>query len=447
VKHTFLSKTIGMLGLLSTLSVIVSTGIQQTVQAQIPASLSIADIVAQSGGEYDDNTQDFDILLNALKENNLVDAVAAEDASLTVFAPTDEAFLKFSRFFGYTGNEESAVLDSINKRLSVFNQENLADGGTDPNQYNLRDVLLYHVSNGAITSADLQNSPEGKAITTLYPSEPIPLTYFNGRLVDAAPNLFSARLVSKLTDIQASNGIVHGIDRVLFPTYISSTAPEPASLTSAAGAPMTIADIIAQGGKLDDNNDQDFDILALLLRDTEMMDLLADPDANLTFFAPNDAAFMNTSLYDQAPIERKDGYTSPEWSAHARFMNEINMVENSLRLSKNLGLTRDNTITAQDELTLLQEVLKYHLSQGAKTAAEVQASPSISTLLEGNSITPKDGDLVDESSSFVDPQLQTNKADIQASNGTIHAIDSFLLPRFVQDARNEENRLLREQGF
>jgi serralysin len=446
VKHTFLSKTIGMLGLLSTLSVIVSTGIQQTVQAQIPASLSIADIVAQSGGEYDDNTQDFDILLNALKENNLVDAVAAEDASLTVFAPTDEAFLKFSRFFGYTGNEESAVLDSINKRLSVFNQENLADGGTDPNQYNLRDVLLYHVSNGAITSADLQNSPEGKDITTLYPGEPIPLTYFNGRLVDAAPNLFSARLVSELTDIQASNGIVHGIDRVLFPTYISSTAPEPASLTSAAGAPMTIADIIAQGGELDDNNDQDFDILALLLRDAEMMDLLADPNANLTFFAPIDAAFMNTSLYDQEPIKRKDGYTSPEWSAHMRFMGEINMMEYSLRIAKNLGLTRGNLVSAQDELTLVQEVLKYHLSQGAKTAAEVQSSP-ISTLLEGNSITPKDGDLVDESSSFADPQLQTNKVDIQASNGTIHAIDSFLLPRFVQDARDGENRFLREQGF
>ncbi len=54
---------------------------------------SIADAVAKSGGEFDQNENDFDILLNAVIAANLVDALAASGADLTVFAPTDKAFI------------------------------------------------------------------------------------------------------------------------------------------------------------------------------------------------------------------------------------------------------------------------------------------------------------------------------------------------------------------
>ncbi|MGC1395928.1 MAG: hypothetical protein WA828_16850, partial [Coleofasciculaceae cyanobacterium] len=56
------------------------------IAQQSTANLTIAEIVAQSGGEYDNNPQDFDILLNALKQNNLVDFLADKTTDVTVFA-------------------------------------------------------------------------------------------------------------------------------------------------------------------------------------------------------------------------------------------------------------------------------------------------------------------------------------------------------------------------
>ncbi len=77
---------------------------------------------------------------------------------------------------------------------------------------------------------------------------------------------------------------------------------------------------------------------------------------------------------------------------------------------------------------LLQKALKYHLSAGAKTAAQIRAASTISTLLEGETITVEDNQLVDLYPNFVDPQLQTGKTDITASNGTIQVIDAVLIP-------------------
>jgi len=56
---------------------------------------TITGIVLQSGGagKFDDNNSDYDLLLNAVIAADLADALADPDASLTVFAPTDAAFI------------------------------------------------------------------------------------------------------------------------------------------------------------------------------------------------------------------------------------------------------------------------------------------------------------------------------------------------------------------
>ncbi|NJN30552.1 MAG: hypothetical protein HC824_09065, partial [Synechococcales cyanobacterium RM1_1_8] len=85
MKLTLLSKTISTLGLLAALSAVIGPSVQQAAQAQSQllatsqsetgasnTNLTIAEIVAQSGGEYDENNQDFDILLNAVKQTDLI---------------------------------------------------------------------------------------------------------------------------------------------------------------------------------------------------------------------------------------------------------------------------------------------------------------------------------------------------------------------------------------
>lgn len=66
---------------------------------------TIADkVVAASGGAsagtFDANGNDYDILLTALNTAGLTAAVADPNASLTVFAPRDAAFLRLARDLG-----------------------------------------------------------------------------------------------------------------------------------------------------------------------------------------------------------------------------------------------------------------------------------------------------------------------------------------------------------
>ena len=58
---------------------------------------TIAGIVSQSGDGFDNNSQDFDILLEALETADLVEALDDTNADFSVFAPTDEAFIQLAR--------------------------------------------------------------------------------------------------------------------------------------------------------------------------------------------------------------------------------------------------------------------------------------------------------------------------------------------------------------
>ena len=438
MKLTFLSKTFSILALMAALSAIVVPGITKSVQAQTQppvisqseagapsANLNITEILSKSGGQYDDNHQDFDIFLNALQETELADDLEQYDVDGTVFAPTDQAFLKLSRFFGYGGNDEAAVLGVINQEFAELNKADVANGGTNPNAYTLRDLLLYHLSDGVKTLADLQNLKGAKLVRTHLDgaegSDPFlksfRFSYVNGDLIDAAPNLVDAKLVPGLTNIIASNGIIHGIDRVLMPYFFAGNYPISPRPVPQAGQPITITDMIAQSGEFD-NNDQDFDILLKLIQTAGLTDALADPNSNLTLFAPTDAAFMKLDQFTRGgagPIPY-----NPEAASYSQIINFLQIADQTVRQLP--------PGVSGDAVALLQKVLKYHVSPGAKTAAQIQAEPSINTLLEGSAITPKDGKLMDVSPDYPDPQLQAGKTDITASNGIIQGIDNVLIP-------------------
>ena len=71
--------------------------------------------IALSGGEtagqFDDNSGDFDLLIQALTITGLVDAVSHGD--LTVFAPTDAAFVELAQNLGYEGTDEGEAFGVI----------------------------------------------------------------------------------------------------------------------------------------------------------------------------------------------------------------------------------------------------------------------------------------------------------------------------------------------
>ena len=123
---------------------------------------------------------DFSILVEAAVATGLVGILSVESTDLTVFAPTNAAFVELLGAIGLTKDELFA-----NKAL-------------------LTTVLLYHLVNQELFAGEVLAEPE------LFPMESEPIT------VDAqAVQLNGIDIL--VTDIDASNGVIHVIDGVLVP--------------------------------------------------------------------------------------------------------------------------------------------------------------------------------------------------------------------------------------
>lgn len=137
---------------------------------RLQAEQTIVDVAVADGR--------FTTLVTALQAAGLVETLQGE-GPFTVFAPTDEAFAKLPE----------GALDNL-----------LAD----PDQ--LKNVLLYHVVPGQVMAADVVSL--NSADTVL--GQPVSIrTEGNNVMVGEAQVI--------ITDIPASNGVIHVIDSVLLP--------------------------------------------------------------------------------------------------------------------------------------------------------------------------------------------------------------------------------------
>jgi uncharacterized surface protein with fasciclin (FAS1) repeats len=120
----------------------------------------------------------FETLITAVKAAGLVDTLKGE-GPFTVFAPTDEAFAKIPK-------------DQLNALL--------ADKDA------LIAVLTYHVVAGKVMAADVV----GLDSATSVQGSRIRIDTSDGVKVDGANVV--------MTDIEASNGVIHVIDTVIMPS-------------------------------------------------------------------------------------------------------------------------------------------------------------------------------------------------------------------------------------
>ncbi|NCC76766.1 MAG: fasciclin domain-containing protein [Clostridia bacterium] len=165
----------------------------------VALSLSVTPVLAetaptQSIVEIAVGNPDFSILVSALQKADLVTALQGT-GPFTVFAPTNAAFA------------------DLLAALDVSAEELLA-------QPDLAKVLLYHVVSGKVMSTDLSNGLEAATL--------------NGEKVkfdlSGAPKVNDANITA--VDIQATNGVIHVIDKVIVPSNfklqdVSMTAEMP----------------------------------------------------------------------------------------------------------------------------------------------------------------------------------------------------------------------------
>ncbi len=352
---------------------------------------TIADtaIAVSSLDGFDGNNGDFDMLIQALIAADLVDAVADPAADLTVFAPTDQGFVRLARELGYAerGYNEAGAFAYIVEQLTV-----LGDGDPIPV---LTNVLLYHVSPGSTFYGDIKAAGSIEVPTLLGASFTA-----NGRhLVDAAPALIDPRIKNPLTDIATSNGVIHGINRVLVPVDIGGE-PEP-ELPTIVGTALAVS---SDAGF--DGNNGDFDMLIQAVVAADLVDALADPSADLTVFAPTDQAFVRLAR-DLGYSER--GYN--EAGAFAYIVEQLTVLGDG------------------DPIPVLTDVLLYHVSPGSTTYGELKAAGTVHvpTLL-GASLTANGRHLTDAAPSLRDPRIKNPLTDIETSNGIIHGINRVLIP-------------------
>ena len=223
-----------------------------TLAILVIASLLASPIVAADGMKRDtlsdipanaQGTGVHDTLVSALSHAGLVGALQG-DGPFTVFAPTDQAFT-------------DAGFD-----LAAFD--------TDEENATLVDILTYHVVLGAVASDDIT---DGMTVDA-YNGDSLGFTLSSGTV------MVNDATVTQ-SDLMASNGIIHAIDKVLMP-------------------PGDVADIptVASGTGVHDS------LVAAVIQ-AELLATLQG-DGPFTVFAPTDDAFAAAGI-DLAALDNDEG--------------------------------------------------------------------------------------------------------------------------------------------
>ncbi|MEZ4592725.1 MAG: fasciclin domain-containing protein [Chloroflexota bacterium] len=189
---------------------------------------SIVDIAVADGR--------FTTLVAAVQAAGLAETLSGE-GSFTVFAPTDDAFAALPE-----GTVDSLLADP--------------EGA-------LTDVLLYHVVDGAVMAETVVTLDSA---TTLQ-GEDVTITVTDGSV------FLNETTQVIITDIEASNGVIHVIDSVLLPPSMAAAEEEMAP---------SIAEIAVADGR--------FTTLVAALDAAGLVETLSG-EGSFTVFAPTDDAF------------------------------------------------------------------------------------------------------------------------------------------------------------
>jgi len=253
-----------------------------------------------------------------------VDALKAE-GPFTVFAPTDDAFAALPE-----GTLDSLLLPE--------------------NKQQLTDILLYHVVSGKVMAADLTG-------------------------LSAAPTLLGKDLAVKvdmgnvyineskviITDIEASNGVIHVIDKVLMP---------PAE----KAASNTIVDIAVADGR--------FKTLVAALQAAGLVETLSG-EGPFTVFAPTDDAFA------KLPAGTLDTLLLPENKQKLTDILLYHVISGKVMAKDVVGLTSAPTMLGKDITITVKDGKVYLNDTVMVTITDIEASNGVIHVIDSVLLPPQ----------------------------------------------------------
>jgi transforming growth factor-beta-induced protein len=284
-----------------------ATAVPTTVPTPTSVPQTIVDVAVADGR--------FTTLVAAVQAAGLAETLSG-DGPFTVFAPTDEAFAKLPA-------------GTVEELLKPENKQKLVD------------ILTYHVVSGKVMAADVVNLTEAETVLGA-----------NVKIKVDGDMVFINEAQVVLTDVAASNGVIHVIDSVILP-------------------PADIVDTAVANGS--------FTTLAAALEAAGLVETLKG-EGPFTVFAPTDEAFAKLPA---------------------------GTVENLLK---------------PENKDLLVKILTYHVVAGKVKAADVVL------LTEAKTVQGFPVEIKAEMDNVYIDGAQVIAADVEASNGVIHVIDSVLIP-------------------
>ena len=340
-----------------------------------PADLVDIPTVAQGTGIHDS-------LVAAVIQANLLSTLQGE-GPFTVFAPTDDAF-----------TAAGIDLNALN------NDEGLAT---------LTDILLYHVVSGAVPSSAVTDGLVAAAVN----GDDLTFAVAEGVMVNDANVI--------LADVEASNGIIHVIDKVLMP---------PVPITEADGdiCYNMYTNTIAAGASFDEcisyayyenyeMNGQTFTGCYNLA--THTLSMVSQEECEAYMWTPAvdiamtaQATTIHNSLVAAlaqaelvATLQGDGPFTvfAPTDDAFAEAGIDLAALDN------------------EEGKALLTDILLYHVVSGAVPSSAV-TDGLVAAAVNGDDLTFSIGEgvMVNDANVVL--------ADVPASNGVIHVIDKVLMP-------------------
>lgn len=412
-----------------------SNGVIQVIDAVLlPPSFE----TLQSIVEIAVNTPELSTLVGALQAAELVEALSG-DGPFTVFAPTNDAF---------------ATLETI------------------PSGDALKEVLLYHVTAGKFTAEDLLQK---QTVTTLQGDE------VSIEIDESGNVLLNGNIKVAISDIEASNGIIHVIEGVLLPTEdlqsiveIAINTPELSTLVTALQAAELVDALSGDGpftvfaptndafAALETIPDGDALKEVLLyhvaagkftaedLLQKQTVTTLQGDEVSVEMNEEGDVLLNGNITVALADVEASNGIVhviegillpAPELSSIVEIAvntPELSTLVGALQAAElvetlngdgpfTVFAPTNNAFLALDAIPngdALKEVLLYHVVSGRFTAEELVAGQTVTTV-QGEEVTIE---MTSRGNVLLNHEIKVAIADIEASNGIIHVIKGVLLP-------------------
>jgi len=305
-----------------------TNGIIHAVRSvMIPPSIVIPSTLADVA-----NGNGLSTLVQWVQDADLEETIR-DSGPFTVFAPTNAAFKEIESFTSNLSQEQKTQ------------------------------ILKYHIVSGAVVSTSLS---DGAVVETLLPQNSITVHIDEGTCFFwwcSGSTIFINESEVIIADVEASNGVIHLIDKVLIPPSIE--------------IPNTIVDVASENENLSQ--------LVSLLVVAGLDDVLRD-NGPYTVFAPTDAAFT-------ADSDRFTGLSNDELAT----------------------ILRKHVVSGKSfEDDLSDNQILQTLSQGSTVTVNINQG---TCYFFGWFCTPQE--------TFIDTS-EVITADLEASNGVIHVIDKVL---------------------